>query len=253
MKSTDKLFVAKLSEIGDKLENSDDLESVKKELESILDAVVSDYESAECFSSYSFENEKNMDVFAVGENIVLCKSREADREDYIKLQKENTIMPHAYEMDGFEDMMWEDMRDEKAFFTAIRRKSDDAYMGYCGIKNTQKKELELAIELLKEFHRCGYASQELKLFMDNVCKHTGITTFKALVDGENIGSQKLCEKLGGVPSGIAEHLLHDEEYMEEYERENAGKVTDLMREAAARFGVVPEKLLTHVLVYRFHV
>ena len=30
MKSTDKLFVAKLSEIGDKLENSDDLESVKK-------------------------------------------------------------------------------------------------------------------------------------------------------------------------------------------------------------------------------
>ena len=41
--------------------------------------------------------------------------------------------------------------------------------------------------------------------------------------------------------------------MEEYECENDGKVKDMMREAAERFGVVPEKLLTHVLVYRFHV
>lgn len=46
-------------------------------------------------------------------------------------------------------------------------------------------------------------------------------------------------------------MLHDKEYMEEYERENAGEVTQLMREVAAKFCVQPEKLLTHVLVYRF--
>ena len=41
--------------------------------------------------------------------------------------------------------------------------------------------------------------------------------------------------------------------MEEYEREYAHEVSDVMREVAAKFKVVPEKLLTHVLVYRFRV
>ena len=160
-------------------------------------------------------------------------------------------MPSAYKMDGFEDMLWEGFNEETEFNTTIRRKIDDAYIGYCGIKNTKKDEWELAIEILKDFHRKGYGRQSLVLFMQKVKEITGIGQFKALVDGENVASQKMCEACSGIPSGVAEHLLHDKEYMDEYEKENAGEVTDVMREVAEKFGVEPVKLLTHVLVYRF--
>ncbi|MGN0711906.1 MAG: GNAT family N-acetyltransferase [Anaerovoracaceae bacterium] len=209
------------------------------------------YKSAKANGFYSFERERQRAIFAEKQDVLLCSLREEDRKDYIRLKKENAITPRAYEMKGFEDLLWEDMKNEKAFYTTIRRKSDDRYMGYCGIKNTQKEEWELGIEMLKEFQNYGYASQSLRLFMETVAKITGIFSFKALVAGENIASQRMCEKLGGVPSGIAEYLLHDQKYMEEYERENAGKVTEQIKEAAYKFGVAPEKLLTHVLVYRF--
>lgn len=253
MKSTDKMLISKLKEISEKLDDASDLEAAEKELHSVLDSIVGDYKEPSHNSHYGFEKEKEMDVFSCGTEIRLCKSRSDDRPAYIRLQKENSIMPRAYEMEGFEDMLWEDMTEEKAFYTTIRRKSDDAYMGYCGIKNTQKDELELAVEILRDFHGHGYGKQALALFMNTVRDMTGINHFKALVDGENIASQKMCEACGGVPSGIAEHLLHDKQYMEEYEQENADEVTDLMREVAAKFSVQPEKLLTHVLVYRFEV
>lgn len=202
---------------------------------------------------YGFEKEKTLDVFATGDEIILCKSRDVDCSDYIKLQKENTIVPHVFEMEDFEDMFWDYMCEDKAFYTTIRRKVDDTYMGYCGIKNTQKDELKLAIELLREFHGHGYGRQALTLFMRQVKEVTGIRNFKTLVDAENTASQRMCEFCGGVPSGKAEHMLHDKEYMEEYERDNAHEVTDQMRIIAKKFGVQPEKLLTHVLVYRFEV
>lgn len=253
MKNTDKMFISKLKEIGEKLEEAEDLEVAQAELHEVLNSVVGDYKEHSSDIKYGFEKEKDLDVFAIGDEIILCKSRDEDQSDYIKLQKENTIMPRAFEMEGFEDMLWEDMYEDNAFYTTIRRKADDTYMGYCGIKNTQKDELELAVEVLKEFHGHGYGRQALTLFMRQVKEATGIRKFKTLVDGENIASQKMCEACGGVPSGIAEHLLHDKEYIEEYERENVHEVTEQMRTVARRFSVQPEKLLTHVLVYRFEV
>ncbi|MGN0385122.1 MAG: GNAT family N-acetyltransferase [Lachnospiraceae bacterium] len=253
MKSTDRMLISKLKEISEKLEDARDLEAVEQEIHSVLDSIVCDYKEHSGNRHYGFEKEKEMDVFASGTDIQLCKSRGDDRPDYVRLQKENSIMPRAYEMEGFEDMLWEDMTEEKAFYTTIRRKSDDAYMGYCGIKDTQKDELELAVELLREFHGHGYGKHALMLFMNTVKNMTGINHFKTLVDGENIASQKMCEACGGVPSGIAEHLLHDKDYMKEYEQENADEVTDVMREVATKFSVQPEKLLTHVLVYKFEV
>ncbi len=253
MENTNKLFISKLTEIRNELENGTELEAIEEELRGILDKVVSDYiVPTETGVAYTFENEKKMSVFAVGEDVTLCKTVEEDRPNYIKLQKENTIMPRAYEIEGFEDVIWGEMSEEKAFYTTIRRKSDNAYLGYCGIKNIYKDELELAIELLKDYHRRGYGSQALQLFMEQVSISSGIRSFKALVDGENVASQAMCEKIGGVPSGIAEHLLHDKEYMEEYEREYTDEITEAMEEAALKFGVPPEKLLTHVLVYRFN-
>ena len=253
MKNTDKLLVAKLKELKEILNDSEDKDVAIRELHSIYDTVIEDHKKNVLDKWYDFAKEKRMDVFAIGNEIKLCNLREEDRDSYIKLQKENAIMPRAFKMDGFEDLLWGEVCDEKVFYVSVRRRTDDVYMGYCSIKNIQKDDLELAVELLKEFHGHGYGRQALTLFLISIKEYAGIDSFKALVDGENISSQKMCEACGGKPSGIAEYLLHDKEYMEEYEQENQNEITDQMRETAKKFSVSPEKLLTHVLVYRFKI
>lgn len=255
LRNTNKFLISKLAEIGEKLENPEnELDEIKAELHEIFNAIVEDNNGpAEDGVAYTLEKEKSMETFAESARIRLCKHVEADRTLYIKLQKENTIMPRAFNTDGYEDMLWDDMTEEKAFYTAIRRKEDNAYIGYCGIKNIHKDEMELAIELLKEYHHKGYGSEALRLFMETVYESAGIKTFKALVDGENVASQAMCERIGGLPSGITEHMLHDQQYMLKYEEEYANEITEQLRDVACKFGVEPKKLLTHVLVYRFTV
>ncbi|MBE6034991.1 MAG: GNAT family N-acetyltransferase [Clostridiales bacterium] len=249
MSKSNDAVLNRLQSIVEKMENDDGFDGIA-ELRSVFNEIKSEEPEVE---NYSFEKEKAMEVFGEAVDFRLCRIRQTDKEAYIKLEEENSSMPRAYELEGYGDSLWDDFNEEKAFNVVIRSKSTDSFMGYCGIKNTQKEELELAMTLFKKYQGKGYGPEALHLFMVKVKEITGISEFKALVDGENVHSQKMCEKIGGKPLGITEHLLHDQAYMEEYEQEHAHEVSDVMREVAAKFKVAPEKLLTHVLVYRFRV
>ena len=62
-------------------------------------------------------------------------------------------------------------------------------------------------------------------------------------------SRRLFEKLGAVPYGIAEYLLHKEEDIIRCEEENLSKIDDRLIQPAEKFAVEPRKLLSHVLEY----
>lgn len=58
------------------------------------------------------------------------------------------------------------------------------------------------------------------------------------------------DKLGAIPDGIDEFLIHSEEDLRRIEEEYAEYIDDRMLKLAKKFGVEPEKLLSHVLRYR---
>ena len=74
--------------------------------------------------------------------------------------------------------------------------------------------------------------------------------FMALVEVDNIPSQKLMLKLGGRLIDIYDYIFHDEERAEEFEEEHLDEITDHMIELAEELMVEPRKLLSHVLDYR---
>ena len=74
--------------------------------------------------------------------------------------------------------------------------------------------------------------------------------FRVKIDSDNYASQGLFEKLGAVPYGIAEFMLHKEEDIRKCEEENLQEIDDKLMEVAEKFGVEPRKLLSHVLEYR---
>lgn len=131
----------------------------------------------------------------------------------------------------------------------IYTKDTNEFIGYCGIKNLTREIPELAIELLSKYRKYGYGFQALSLLMDQFSEITGEHVFRSRVEVDNYASQALHRKLGAVPNGMSEFLLHGEEIIK-YQNENQHLIDDNIRKLAADFGVEPIEILGHVLEYK---
>ena len=109
---------------------------------------------------------------------------------------------------------------------------------------------ELAIELKPEACHKGYGTEALTLLMQEMNRLTGKRFFRARVEIDNHASQRLMKKLGGIPDGISEFLIHGEE-IEEFQAEHKELITDEIRAVAEEFCMEAEEILGYVLEYRF--
>ena len=85
--------------------------------------------------------------------------------------------------------------------------------------------------------------------MDQFSEITGEHVFRSRVEVDNYASQALHRKLGAVPNGMSEFLLHGEEIIK-YQKGNQHLIDDNIRKLAVDFGVEPIEILGHVLEYK---
>lgn len=102
----------------------------------------------------------------------------------------------------------------------------------------------------EKWRRQGIGYNALKIFLSEMKSRVQKREFRVKIDSDNYASQGLFEKLGAVPYGIAEFMLHKEEDIRKCEEENLQEIDDKLMEVAEKFGVEPRKLLSHVLEYR---
>lgn len=152
----------------------------------------------------------------------------------------------------YREVYLKQITDKNTFFVAIIRKGDSAYLGYIGLKDTSANLWEFCVELLPEYCNGGYGYDAVKLFLKRVSAVTGNESqqFMALVETDNIPSQKLMLKLGGRLIDIYDYTFYDEALAESFEEEHLGEITEHMIELAEELMVEPRKLLSHVLDYR---
>ena len=110
----------------------------------------------------------------------------------------------------------------------------------------------MAIELKTEACHKGYGTEAVRLLMQALYRLAGRRYFRVRVEIDNHASQGLMKKLGAVPNGISEFLLHGEE-LEKFQEEYKDMITDEIREVAAEFCMEAEEMLGYVLEYRFDV
>lgn len=189
-------------------------------------------------------------IVAVGDKIFLRVVQVAEKEKYLSVTYEYSVMKSMYKDESFRETMWKEFLSENSFVCSVYDKASSEYVGYCSIKDMEKSEWELAIELKSEFCKQGYGSEALMLLMKSVHNLTGRRFFRARVDVDNYASQKLMKKLKAIPNGISEYLLHGEE-IEKFQMEYKDMITDEMREVAEEFCMEAEDLLGYVLEYRF--
>lgn len=180
-------------------------------------------------------------------SIVLRKVEDSDREVYLALQKEYSIMKSMLNEQAYGDMAWNEHIEPKALMLTILK--DGAYIGYCGIKSTAQNPWEIAIELLPKWTKQGIGYQAITAMMESIAVRLGVTEFRVRIDPGNWASQKLFEKLGAQPNGISEFLIHDQAALKKVEEDNLHLIDEEIIALAAKFGVEPRNLLSHVLEY----
>lgn len=179
--------------------------------------------------------------------LILRKVEEADRDGYIGLQKAYNLMNSMLKEETYCDMVWREHQEPKALMFSIIK--DGQYIGYCGIKNTSQEPWEIAIEILPDWTNQGIGRIAIDGMLDAVKARLGINQFRVRIDPGNHASQKMFEKLGAIPNGISEFLIHDKATLEKCEEDNLHLIDADTISLAGKFGVEPRKLLSHILEY----
>ena len=179
--------------------------------------------------------------------LILRKVEEADRDGYIGLQKAYNLMKSMLKEETYCDMVWREHQEPKALMFSIIK--DGQYIGYCGIKNTSQEPWEIAIEILPDWTNQGIGRIAIDGMLDAVKARLGINQFRVRIDPGNHASQKMFEKLGAIPNGISEFLIHDRATLEKCEEDNLHLIDADTISLAGKFGVEPRKLLSHILEY----
>lgn len=192
------------------------------------------------------------EILADNGRIILRAFSERDRQNYLDVSKEYSCLKSYYSEKRFLEELWNECMADTAAYFSISLSDYDIFIGYCAIKDISKDEWEIAIELYKKYIGQGYGYQALSLMFGSIYSLTGKSIFSSLVDADNYRSQALMKKLGGVPDGIREFLIHGEE-LEQFENDNLELIDDKLEEVACEFNVEPRKLLSHVLAYRFDI
>ena len=182
--------------------------------------------------------------------IILRKPIDNDFEPYYLLKKEYAYMKSLFAKPGFKDELWQEYLSEESLYYTIVKKEDNAFIGYCGVKNLNRKIWEIAIEIKSDYCHQGYGYRALKMYMETIADISNRHEFASRVDTDNIASQNLMEKLGFQPYGLSEFLLHREEDKLAAEEEYKDKLDERYMALARKFNVEPRKLLSHVLEYR---
>lgn len=179
--------------------------------------------------------------------IVLRRVEDADREGYIKIQQEYSVMKSMLREESFRNMIWKSHIEDKALMLSILQ--NGTYVGYCGIKDCTREPWEIVIEILPEWTKCGIGFKAISGMLDACRSRLGVTRFRIRIDPGNFASQKLFEKLGAVPNGISKLWTHEREQLEQCEEAHLHLIDEQLILVSEKFNVAPRKLLSHILEY----
>ena len=211
-------------------------------------------EFQEDHSYRDFSKEKEQPEFARNDVVVLRPINSGDVDFYIGIRRQHSLMfRDTIDIDHHskESLFLLDVCHPESFFCVIEEAKEAAPIGYIGIKNTRFDIWEIAVELDKQYLHQGYGSQSIVLFLNELCRLTGHTSFQAVIESDNIPSQGCFEKVGAKLIGLCRGgLLKTPEEQDRFEKAHPELIDDHILSLADCLGVMPGKLLSHTLDYR---
>ena len=203
---------------------------------------------------WDFTAERTQAILAGDETAILRPIQTADADFYMNIKAQYSLLYRTIIQMGKidnESVLKTDLFKPECFFCIIEDRQAGTSVGYIGIKDTRADIWEIAIELDGQFTHKGFGLRGIRLFLNEMHRITGKAEYQALVETDNLPSQKCFEKLGAKLIGLCSGpILKLEEEKRRFEENNLNLINDSMKELAGRLEVELRKLLSHVLDYR---
>ncbi len=180
--------------------------------------------------------------------------RRATKEDFpLLLEYEKKKSERRYPEEVLEACAKDYYTNTASLYYVIFYGSDHRMIGYCGINNFYRKEIDIAVDILEGYRGNGYGYQALKKYFQMLHKYTNDEMKEVYINIEpdNIRSQKLFTKLGARFERLDFYDLPQEE-AEEYEKSHLYLIDQDLESLAAKLCVEPRSLLSRVLVYKMN-
>lgn len=138
---------------------------------------------------------------------ILNALTEEDKENYLKLYRENSIVAKVsskmsdVDYDEFAEFIWKKLPKDDAIYVSIFLSTDNTYVGNITMKHLSSDTPELGIDVLQQFQRRGIAYETIPMFAKRVLELKKVEYFMVRVYSDNVASTKLFEKLGVVKLG----------------------------------------------------
>ena len=146
-------------------------------------------------------------VLAQNDKYILATLTEADKENYLKLYRENSMVAKAsskmsdVDYDEFAEFVWEKLSEEDAIYVSVFLKTDLTYVGNIVMQHPFSDIPEIGIDVLKRYQRKGIAYDTIPMFAKRVLEVKIIEYFLVRIYSDNIASANLLEKLGALRIG----------------------------------------------------
>jgi [ribosomal protein S5]-alanine N-acetyltransferase len=147
--------------------------------------------------------------------LILREVTNEDAHDMLKYLSDYNVMKHmGLEPFQTEKDVWDEINWYNSIFkegTGIRwgitLKESGVVIGSCGFHNMLSKHYraEVGYELSKEYWGNGIASETLQAVVKYGYQHFQLERIEALIEPDNIASQKLVEKVGFKREGLLRH------------------------------------------------
>ena len=261
----DKIGQSILEEMVGRLETIIELKNQDKEsdgdkaindMKDWLEGYIKNYDKSETLQENNLIKRNEFPAFgevvAEGKKIILGVLKIEEKEKYLAVNSEYSCFKKLFTDEMFCEQVWKDFISDNTFVCSIYERKSGEYVGYCSVKDLRKSDLELVIELLSNECHKGYGTEALPLLMKVIYRLTGKRFYRVRVEIDNHASQGLMKKIGAIPNGISEFMLHGED-INKFQEENKNMITDDIRAVAAEFCMNAEDVLGHVLEYRFDV
>ncbi len=204
--------------------------------------------------AWDFSCEKAQAIFASDDVVALCPITLADEDFYRNVRMQYSLLYRsAYyaAQEKRESLFVSEALPTQVFYCMIRDVKENRPVGYLGIKDTSADLWEIAIELDGKYIHQGFGLRSIRLYLNEIYRITGKSEFRAVVEVDNLPSQKCFERLGAQLLGLCNSVvLKTDDEKEHFEERNLNLIDAHMIELAEQLGVEPRKLLSHVLEYR---
>lgn len=141
-------------------------------------------------------------IFTQTEQYLLRRILPKDRPFYQQLAKAETpVFLQNSSLAGTSSLAWEELLAEEHLTCSILQKDTQTFCGFCQLQWIFSPTPELGIDLLPPYQKQGVAAEVLPAFLSHAKKLLPIDYFYSKIKKNNVPSQGLAEKIGGICIG----------------------------------------------------